>query len=143
MLIVKFREHFRDRQMEWALAAGATGWGALLVGNPDAFGRAFYAPLARMAPSSVWGWGLLALGAIGLVVLFINGAWRRTPMFRQISSTGRMFAWSGLLFGCFSVDWQPPSAALYAMILVMEVMALSNATADGQRYAARAAAGGR
>lgn len=133
MLIVKFREHFRDRQMEWALAAGATGWGGLLINNPDAFGRPFYQPLARIAPAGAWGWSLLTIGAWGLVVLFINGAWRRTPMWRQFCSTARMVAWSGLLFGCFSIDWQPPTASLYAMILLMEIMAMSNATADAQR----------
>lgn len=133
MLIVRLKQHFRERQMEWALAAMATGWGAILINSPGTFARPFYAPLRRMAPVEAWGWGMFMLGLLGVVVLFINGAWRRTPLFRQLSSAGRMFAWAGLFFGCLSVEWQTPAAVVYGMILAMEGMAMSNATADGQR----------
>lgn len=133
MLIVRLKQHFRERQMEWALAGMATGWGAILISSPETFDRPFYAPLRRMAGAGMWGWSMFLLGLMGLTVLFINGAWRRTPFFRQISSCGRMFAWSGLLFGCLSIEWQTPAAMVYAMILLMEGMALSNATADAQR----------
>jgi hypothetical protein len=131
MLIVRFRETFRDRQMEWALTAGATGWGLILVRNPEVFTRPFYAPLANMASSDGWGWAMFMLGLLGLIVLFINGAWRRTPLFRQVASIGRMFAWFALFFGCVSAAGQSPAAMIYAMIACMEAMALSNATADG------------
>jgi hypothetical protein len=142
MLIVRFRQTFRERQIEWALATGATGWGAILIQNQDVFERPFYQPLERMFPAAVWGWGMFSLGLLGLVVLFINGAWRRTPFFRQVSSGGRMIAWAGLLFSALSVDWQTPGAMIYAMILLMEIMAQSNATADGQRIKSGAMAHG-
>ncbi len=133
MLIVRLRQHFRERQVDWALTAMATGWGAIVISSPETFNRPFYIPLARMFQPLVWGWGMFLLGAIGLMVLFINGAWRRTPFFRQMTSAGRMLAWSGLLFGALSVEWQSPGAMIYAGILAMEAMAFSNATADGQR----------
>lgn len=141
MLIVRFRETFRERQMEWALTAGSTGWGAIILQPAAAFERPFYAPLARIAPECVWGWSMFMVGVLGLVVLFINGAWRRTPFFRQIASVSRMVAWSGLMFGTLSVDWQSAASAIYGMILAMEAMALSNATADGQRYGSGRVAG--
>lgn len=142
MLIVRMRKHFRERQMEWALAGMATGWGAILLSSPQTFDRPFYAPLRRMAPAAAWGWGIFGIGLLGLLVLFINGAWRRTPLFRQISCGGRSLAWAGLLFGCLSVEWQTPAAMVYAMILAMELMAMSNATADGQRIKSGAAVDG-
>lgn len=138
MLVVRFRETFRDRQMEWALSAGAAGWGAILIKSPGTFDRPFYAPLKRMADAGSWGLGMLLVGVIGLVALFINGAWRATPGFRQTSSWFRMLAWAGLLFGCLSVEWQTPAAMIYAMILFMEVMAMSNATADARGARAHA-----
>lgn len=133
MLVVRLKQHFRERQMEWALTGAAMGWGALLINSPQAFDRPFYHPLARMASPQVWGWSMFLLGTMGVAVLFINGAWRRTPVCRQIASVGRMFAWSGLLFGCLSFEVQTPAAMIYAMVLIMEGMALSNATADGLR----------
>lgn len=142
MLIVRLRQHFRERQMEWALAAMATGWGAILIASPQTLDRPFYAPLRRMFPAGTWGFGMMGLGLLGLVVLFINGAWRRTPMYRQVSSGGRMMAWAALLFGCLSIDWQTPAAMIYAGILAMEIMALSNATADALRVKAGASADG-
>lgn len=142
MLIVRLQQHFRQRQMEWALAAMSTGWGAILMRNPATFDRAFYLPLKRMFPAEAWGSGMFALGLMGIVVLFINGAWRRTPLFRQVSSSGRMLAWAGLFYGCLSVEWQTPAAMIYAGILAMELMALSNATADGQRIKSGVAADG-
>lgn len=142
MLVVRFRQTFRERQMEWALTTGATGWGAILVQNPQVFDRPFYAPLARMFDAPTWGWSIFLCGLLGLTVLFINGAWKRTPVFRQIGSGVRMLAWAGLLFGSLSVEWQTPAAMIYAMILLMEVMALANATADGQRVKSGALAHG-
>ncbi|GGB15201.1 hypothetical protein GCM10011380_00770 [Sphingomonas metalli] len=133
MLIVRLQKHFRERQMEWALAAMATGWGAILMSSPSTFARPFYAPLRRMFSAEVWGWAIFAAGLLGLVTLFINGAWRRTPFLRQVSSGARMTAWAGLLFGCLSVEWQTPAAVIYAGLLFMDGMAMSNATADGQR----------
>lgn len=136
MLIVRFNhfaETFRDRQMEWALAAGAAGWGAIVLSGPETFERPFYAPLVRIAGATTWGWSLFLIGVLSLTVLFINGSWRRTPFFRQCFSVGRMVAWSALFFGCLSVEWRTPAAMIYAMILFMEIMAMSNATADGKR----------
>ncbi len=133
MLVVRLQQHFRERQVDWSLAAMATGWGAIAISSPITFDRPFYIPLKRMFEPWVWGWGMFGLGLMGLVVLFINGAWRRTPALRQISSGGRMLAWSGMLFGALSVEWQSPGAVVYAVILAMEAMAFSNATADGQR----------
>lgn len=142
MLIVRMRQHFRERQMEWALAAMSTGWGAILMSSPQTLDRPFYAPLRRMFDAATWGWGMFLMGLLGLVVLFINGAWRRTPFFRQVSSGGRVLTWAALLFGCLSVEWQTPAAMIYAGILAMEIMALSNATADATRAKVGAAGNG-
>lgn len=142
MLVVRLQQHFRERQMEWALAAMSTGWGAILMSSPTSFSRPFYAPLHRMFSAETWGWGIFGAGLLGLVTLFINGAWKRTPLLRQISSGTRMMAWAGLFFGCLSVEWQTPAAAIYAGLLFMESMAMSNATADGQRSKSGTAANG-
>ena len=136
------RQHFRERQMEWALASMSTGWGAILMSSPQTLDRPFYAPLRRMFDAETWGWGMFLLGLLGLVVLFINGAWRRTPLFRQISSSGRVLTWAALFFGTLSVEWQTPAAMIYAGILAMEIMALSNATADAVRVKAGASGHG-
>lgn len=141
-MVLRFRQTFRERQMEWALATGSTGWGAILIENQDVFDRPFYQPLARMFPAAVWGWGMFGLGLLGLIVLFINGAWQRTPLLRQCSSGGRTLAWAGLLFSALSVTWQTPGAMIYATMLAMEIMALANATADGQRIKSGALAHG-
>lgn len=133
MLIVRFRETFRERQMEWCLTGGAAGWGLILLQPAPVFTRPFYATLAQIAPEAAWGWGMFLVGLWGLVVLFINGSWHRTPAWRQFASIARLAAWSGLLFGALAYERQVPGAALYAMIFVMEALALNNAAKDGKR----------
>jgi len=133
MLIVRFdhfKQTFRQRQMEWCLAFGSLAWGGLVLANPEAFDRPFYAPLKRIGSAETWGAVMLAVGILGLVALFINGFWKRTPLLRQIASVIRMLMWANLFFATISIEWSTPAMATYLMISIMEVMAQNNAASD-------------
>lgn len=132
MLIVRFRQTFRERAMEWLVSAGLTGWGLIVIESPGLFARPYFAALAQIWPQWAWGWAAFMIGLMRLAVLFINGAWRRTPMFRQIGCGFGLLVWSCLLFGALSVDYRAPGAATYATLFLMDAVSLSFAAADGR-----------
>jgi len=137
MLIVRFRETFRERMPEWGTSAAQTLWGFIVVQPEPLFNRPFFAPLARMASEAFWGWSALLVGMMSLTVLFINGAWWRTPLLRQFGCGFRIALWSGLSVGALSVDWGSPAIAYLALLFVMDSVSLSFAASDGVRAASR------
>jgi hypothetical protein len=132
MLIVRFRQSFRERAMEWSTAAGLLGWGLILSMPEPRFERPFYQPLEHIMPEHVWAMISTVIGVMSLTALFINGAWRRTPFLRQIGCIFRMFVWGGLFWGAMSVEWRSPGAAIYAMLFLMDAISLSFAAGDGR-----------
>lgn len=141
MLIVRFRQTFRERSTEWVLAGMLTGWGFIVAQSPDVFDRPFYAPLGRIAPPIVWGVSALLIGLMRLAVLFINGAWWRTPFFRQIGCVFGLAVWSGLCMGALSVEWRSPGVGVYAGLFFLDALALSFAARDGANVSRSRGAG--
>lgn len=137
MLIVRFRETFRERMPEWGTSVAQSIWGAIVLQPYPLFDRPFFAPLARVASEAFWGWSSFLIGLMSLVVLLINGAWWRTPIFRQIGCIFRITLWAGLCWGALSVDWGSPAIAYLALLFVMDTMSLSFAASDGRRASCR------
>lgn len=139
MLIVRLRQTWRARSMEWLLAAGLLGWGLIVVQSPIAFTKPYFLPLARIAPGPVWGAAAILIGLMRLGALFVNGSMPKgTPILRQFGCGFGITIWSCMLFGALSQEWHAPGSAIYAMIFAMDTLSLSFAAADG-----RAAAHGR
>ena len=137
MLIVRFRETFRERMPEWGCAAAQTVWGLIVLQPEPLFNRPFFAPLARIASEEAWGWSAFLIGIMSLTVLLINGAWWRTPVFRQIGCIFRIALWAGLAVGALSVEWGSPAIAYLALLFVMDTASLSFAAQDAQRASSR------
>ena len=137
MLIVRFRETFRERMPEWGTSFAQTVWGVIILQPPALFDRPFFAPLARIASEAAWGWASFSIGIMSLVVLFINGAWYRTPFFRQIGCGFRIALWGGLCWGALSVEWGSPAIAYLSLLFFMDLVSLSFAATDGRRAVKR------
>lgn len=133
MLIVRFRDTFRERMPEWGTSVAQTIWGLIVLQPQPLFNRPFFAPLARIAPEEAWGWASFLIGLMSLVVLFINGAWWRTPLFRQFGCGFRIALWGGLCWGALSVEWGSPAIAYLSLLFIMDTVSLSFAASDGRR----------
>ncbi len=90
-----FAEAFFPRLSEWtpAVTIAVIGW-VLIVNDtlmtPDKRG---YGLMLTIAPQWVWGWAMIAFGFVRLTILFINGAWRRSPYARAVTAGLCMFFW--------------------------------------------------
>jgi hypothetical protein len=130
VLIVRFRQTFRERASEWVLSIILAFWGFTVVQAPGLFERPFYAALAHAGPQWIWGWSAFFVGLLRLLVLFINGAWRRTPMFRQCGAAGGMLVWIMLMMGSLSIEWRSPAIATYLGLFMLDALNLSFASRD-------------
>ena len=92
-----FAKAFFPRRSEWAAAAVllALGWmlsvHADLMADADSDG---YKMMLMIAPQSVWSTVLIMFASARLLVLLINGTWRRSPHARGITAFLSCFFWT-------------------------------------------------
>lgn len=131
MLIVKFRETFQTRYAEWATATGMALFGFLLIGNQRAFDQPFYATLKSIfGTADTLGWLAFLFGVARLIVLFINGAWKRTPLLRMIGCICGVMLFSFLLVSTLTLEWVTPTVSFWAVLMMLELTSMKFATND-------------
>lgn len=82
------------RKSEWVLAFMTAGLWVVFTLNSDLFIESHaYDRLARWAPQGVWAWMLFTVGAGRLAVLFVNGAYWRSPHWRAGLAFFNCFVW--------------------------------------------------
>lgn len=133
MILIRFRETFRERATEWLLATGLLAWGLLTISSPGLFEQqVFFHPLLRMMSQDIWG-GLAAItGIVRLVFLVINGAWRPSAHIRAIGAFLGSVIWANLLIAGFSLEWMTPTSGLYALLLGLDVLTIWFAAGDAK-----------
>jgi hypothetical protein len=125
------RETFPIRASEWALATILLNWSIILAANPDLFAdRASYANLARFASQETWALLCLLAGVGRLLVLLINGAWRRTPHLRAIGAFVSCFFWFGITLGFAQNDLWSTGMAVYPVFLLLDGYNIFKAITD-------------
>lgn len=78
---------FFPRLSEWSAACAVFGVGVVLHVNTDLMASpttSGYGLMLIIASQATWAKGLMIFGFLRLVVLVINGAWRRSPHMRAI-----------------------------------------------------------
>lgn len=84
------------RLSEWHLS-----FAMFLSGLVFLFWDSFHIPafeaVNRVAPDWVWGFSMIILGVTRIVVLYINGAWSRSPHLRSVLAAISSIVWMGLL----------------------------------------------
>lgn len=137
MIIVRFKATFRERAAEWICSVILMCWGFQVLQPYPLFNRPFFKLLADIAPEAFWGWSAFLIGLGRVVVLLINGAWRRSPFLRQCGCAFGLMVWLALFLGAGALDYGSPGWAPYLGLFSLDVLSLSFAAADGASYASR------
>lgn len=95
-----FAAAFFPRLGEWfcALVLFSIGW--MLAVNEELMltaGRQGYALLLSIATQPTWATALIVFGLARLVILLVNGAWRRSPHLRAFSAFISCFFWTQIV----------------------------------------------
>lgn len=135
MLIQKLHE-FPDRAIEWLLGFILLSWGIIVLWHPDMFSSSPVYNGWRHITQDQQMWGLVAstTGAARLAALYINGAHRRTPTVRVLTSFLSMFVWFWVVVGMLIVDINT-GLAVYPWLMVGEAFSVYRASGDA--YLAR------
>lgn len=133
MLVVRFKETFRERMPEWVQAAGMMGWGLLVLASSGLFyTQEFFHPLLLIMGQMEWGLAALLVGTIRLIFLVINGAWRPSAHIRAAGCVLGTILWGSLLVSAFSLNWLTPTSSIYAMLLALDLLSLWFAAGDAK-----------
>ncbi|KQY20799.1 hypothetical protein [Rhizobium sp. Root483D2] len=104
MLITHIRQNFAasfyPRRSEWIAAFTLFGTGWMLSANPDLMATAktqAYNLLQMIAPQPVWSVVLMVFAFARLLVLLVNGAWRRSPYMRAAMAFLSCFLWTQIV----------------------------------------------
>ena len=133
MLIVRFKETFRERSAEWAQAAGMIAWGLLTLTSKDLFTeQEFFTPLLNITSQANWGITAALIGFLRLIFLVINGAWRPSAHIRAMGCVFGTMLWGSLFIAGLSLTWVTPATALYGTLLGLDLLSLWFAAGDAK-----------
>ncbi|MBO9100011.1 MULTISPECIES: hypothetical protein [unclassified Rhizobium] len=137
MMLAHIRDNFAaaffPRLSEWAAAAGVFLIGLVLAANPDLMATTktqAYQLMLMIATQRSWAMMLMVFGGARLVVLLINGAWRRSPHLRAAMAFFSCFPYS-LIF----LSFQPTfgiSMVLASIPLGMDMINVLRAAGDAR-----------
>jgi len=133
VLIVRFKETFRERMSEWVQAPGMIGWGLATILSKNLFiNQEFFHPLLLIMSQGSWGIAIMLTGIIRLIFLVINGAWRPSAHIRAVGCGLGSILWGSLLISALSLGWMTPTASIYAMLLMLDAISLWFAAGDAK-----------
>ncbi|VVT14956.1 hypothetical protein [Hoeflea sp. EC-HK425] len=126
-----FRKTFAVRASEWALAIMLVNWSLVLFANPELFAdRESYAPLQDIMRQETWALVCFAAGAGRLIVLMINGAWRRSPHLRAAGAFIACFFWSQITLGFAQSEIWGTGMAIYPVLFALDAYNVFRAITD-------------
>ena len=145
MILIRFRQTFRERLPEWIMAAVTAMWGMSVwwdsISDVDhhSFEGMFYGPLNLLMPQHDWGLYALTIGTVRLVCLYINGSRPRgSAIARAFGAWLSTFFWVGLFVGAVLLPWASPARFTYGGLLAFDVFGLWFAAGDARVAVVRA-----
>jgi len=119
--IIAFRDTFPGRASEWALGLMLFNWSVVLTANPDLFAeRPACDAFAAIMEQSAWALLCLTVGGTRLIVLAINGAWRRSPHLRALCAFASCFFWFQITVGLAQSDSLGTGMAIYPVLILLD-----------------------
>jgi hypothetical protein len=101
-------------------------WGILTLLNSDALfnNHIYFKSLLEITSQHTWGLIAAVLGAIRIVFLIINGAWRPSAHIRALGSIVGSFLWAVLSLATLSMDWVTPNMVFFTAFLAFDLYSL-------------------
>lgn len=116
---------FLPRVPEWIAAGTTVLLGFLLSKNPELMASTTskgYKIMLSIADQATWAWVFYLVGLARVIVLIINGAWRRSPLIRAGAAFMTCFLWSQAM-----LSFYPTQGFAYAFSWGFLVMEITNA----------------
>lgn len=135
MIILKvdtLGDSLKFRLSEWGLSVIMLCFGFILLHPYDTLAAPVYALMRSTASEMVWGWGCFILGATRLIVLIINGAWKRSPHFRAFAAFLSCFVWVQIALSLSVGGTLPTGIAVYSVFVIMDMVSAYRAAADAR-----------
>lgn len=125
------KETFPVRATEWALAAILFLWGVVLVVNPTLFitGES-YKNLNDLMRQDTWASLCILVGGLRLMMLAINGTWRRSPHMRIVGAFVSCFFWFQISIGIAQSGVFGTGLAVYPVLFFLDTYNVFRATRD-------------
>lgn len=115
-------DHFQVRASEWALGSMLALWGWVLLLPSETFSiSSSFDMLLRVMPENAWGLACLIVGLARVVVLFINGAWRRSPHMRALAALFSCFFWFQISLSIIVGGKASPGLAIYPVLMLLDI----------------------
>lgn len=135
MLIRELGKHFPARAPEWFDSGMMASWGLYVLLHPEIFLKESFGGLASLtwpgaSPPLFWGFLALAVGLTHAVALFVNGAYRRTPLIRLATSMVSAYVWSQIVIGFWHSDRPNTGIVTYSWLVLMDAVSAYRASQD-------------
>lgn len=129
------RDTFPARASEWALATMLFLWSMVLHASPGLFhsGSATYTALANIMPQETWAALCLTVGGGRLIVLAVNGAWRKSPHARGVSAFISALFWFEITIGILQGGEHGTGLAIYPVLFFLDCFNVIRAFGEAGR----------
>lgn len=136
IIMTSIRSHISEtiyvRLSEWMLAIHLILLAFILVSNKTLMtnGLIDYAPLLTITNQAGWAKILIILGTARLIILIVNGAYRRSPHLRALSAALSCFIWFQVAVAFYATfGW---AFAAYAVATVSDLMNIMRCMRDAR-----------
>lgn len=131
MLIYDLKKHFPPRAVEWLISGLLLSWGISVLMQPGMFesNPAFHY-MTMIGGQIHWGLCALIVGSARGVALFVNGAWRRTPIIRIFAAFISAFIWTQILIGLLHSPIPTTALAFFPWFIAADFYSVFRAGAD-------------
>lgn len=125
------RDTFPTRASEWALGLMLFLWSVVLTFNVDLFASTpSFSVLSQLMPQGTWALLCMIAGGGRLIMLLINGAWRRSPHLRAIAAFVSCFFWFQISIGILQAGTFGTGLAIYPILFLLDVYNVFRASRD-------------
>ena len=127
------RLHYKDRRLEWSLAAGTFGFGVWLADGARSMDSDAYLVLRSWLYESDWAILFIVTGALHMVALGINGRAWWTPFVRSTVTAINALVYASFATGFWIIDTSSTAVFMYSWASTQALICIYGAVKDVTR----------